>query len=99
MKYVHNFMAVGPQQQGEALCRIHVVIHHEDAQCPSRWYRRQFGGSRWRGDWYSLFGLYDREPDDELAPFPQPLATGDGTAAVHLDQALYYRQPDPQPAL
>ena len=31
MYHVHDFMPVSPKQQGEALCRIHVVIHHEDA--------------------------------------------------------------------
>ena len=39
-----------------------------------------------------------REPDGEGAPLARPVALGRDRPAVHLDQALHQREPDPEPA-
>lgn len=39
MHHVHDYMALGSQEESEILCCIHVVIHYQEAQCPSGWDR------------------------------------------------------------
>ena len=89
-------MTEQPDQVGQALGTVHVIIHHHNPQNSIRVWRfgRTHGVRRIGG----LVGS-DWETDDKLAPAPPPFATGLDRSAMHFDQSANESQTDPQPAL